>query len=91
MSKGRFIISVLAIILMSAWASTASAQQNQQQQQKKKYTATRAIVAVYASPCSFNPGANTPVAWPSSTNVAHSLSVKKCLARSLSFSATYPA
>ena len=44
MSKGRFIISVLAIILMSAWASTASAQQNQQQQQKKKYTATRAIV-----------------------------------------------
>jgi transposase len=29
--------------------------------------------------------------WPSSTNVAHSLSVKKCLARSLSFSATYPA
>ena len=44
MSKGRFIVSVLAIILMSAWASTASAQQNQQQQQKKKYTATRAIV-----------------------------------------------
>lgn len=43
MSKGRFIVCVLAIILMSAWASTASAQQNQQQQ-KKKYTATRAIV-----------------------------------------------
>src|SRR6266436_3811778 len=33
-------------------------------------------------------GADTPVVWPSSTNVAHSLSVKKCLARSLSFSAT---
>jgi hypothetical protein len=38
----RFIVSVLAIVLLCSWASTASAQQNQQQ--KKKYTATRAIV-----------------------------------------------
>ena len=44
MSNGRFIVSLLAMLVVCSWASTASAQQNQQQQQKKKYTATRAIV-----------------------------------------------
>ena len=43
MSKGRVLVSVLSVVLLCSWASTAAAQQNQPQQ-KKKYTATRAIV-----------------------------------------------